>query len=657
VASKDRRGARALVLGFALLLLAAGAARAQVDAVFANDGEQNQVCLNDGTGTFTCSDLGTDNRFSQGVALADLDGVDGIDAVFANFFGPDRVCLNDGTGAFTCSDVSSDTNTTHAVALGFLQLPDLAITATDGQTIAVPGETVTYVIVASNPAPAPSSATVSDAFPPDLACSWTCTATGGATCTEGPVSGDIADAVVLPAGGVATYFALCTVDSAAEGSVTNTASVLPDAVFDPDTSNNSATDVDGLTPQADLAITATDGQATAVPGSSVTYVVGVSNPGPSDVHGAQVNDPFSSPLTCTWTCAGSGGATCTAGPVASPIADSVELPVGGAVGYVAVCAIDPAATGPLVTKAAVSPPAGVADPVSANDSAADFDLLTPVADVAVTKDDGQTTAVPGGTIVYTIIASNPAGPSAAPATAVGDAFSSLLDCTWSCAPSGGASCTSGPVAGDLADLADLPVGGAAEYTATCTLDAGAVGTVTNTATVATAAGVSDPSAANDSATDVDDLTLEADLAITKNDGVASVEPGDPVTYTIVATNPGPSDALAATVEDHFPPELIDCEWTCAPASGALCTGGPVAGDLVDSVDLPAGGSATYTASCTVDPGAEFSELANTATITAPAGVSDPEPDDDSATDTDSGPVIFADGFESGDTSAWSATVP
>lgn len=33
------------------------------------------------------------------------------------------------------------------------------------------------------------------------------------------------------------------------------------------------------------------------------------------------------------------------------------------------------------------------------------------------------------------------------------------------------------------------------------------------------------------------------------------------------------------VEDVFPPELIGCEWSCAPAEGAQCTGGPVAGGL------------------------------------------------------------------------------
>lgn len=129
----------------------------------------------------------------------------------------------------------------------------------------------------------------------------------------------------------------------------------------------------------------------------------------------------------------------------------------------------------------------------------------------------------------------------------------------------------------------------------------------------------------------------ADLTITKTDGAAAVTAGSPVTYTIVAANQGPSDVTGVMVEDTFPAELQNCSWTCAPAGGATCAAGPVAGDLADTIDLPAGGSATYTAQCTVAPNA-VGPLVNTASLTAPAGVTDPDNGDNGATDTD---VIMA----------------
>ena len=98
-----------------------------LDVVFANgDNQPNQICLGDGTGRFTCSAVSTDRDESQGVALGDVNDDSFLDAVFANIrqFGPNirgernRICLGDGTGQFTCSDVSTDIDSSFGVALG-----------------------------------------------------------------------------------------------------------------------------------------------------------------------------------------------------------------------------------------------------------------------------------------------------------------------------------------------------------------------------------------------------------------------------------------------------------------------------------------------------------------------------------------------------------
>jgi len=92
----------------------------RLDAVFANiDNQRNRVCLGDGAGGFSCSDVSTDTNISVGVALGDVNGDTRLDAVFANFRNQrNRVCLGDGAGNFSCSDVSTDSNNSVAVALG-----------------------------------------------------------------------------------------------------------------------------------------------------------------------------------------------------------------------------------------------------------------------------------------------------------------------------------------------------------------------------------------------------------------------------------------------------------------------------------------------------------------------------------------------------------
>ena len=75
------------------------------------------------------------------------------------------------------------------------------------------------------------------------------------------------------------------------------------------------------------------------------------------------------------------------------------------------------------------------------------------------------------------------------------------------------------------------------------------------------------------------------------------------------------------------------------------------------MDLPVGGSVTYVATGAVAAGAS-GVVSNRASATNPVGTSDPQPADNSATVVtvvDPG-FLFADGFESGDTSGWTSSV-
>ena len=65
----------------------------------------------------------------------------------------------------------------------------------------------------------------------------------------------------------------------------------------------------------------------------------------------------------------------------------------------------------------------------------------------------------------------------------------------------------------------------------------------------------------------------------------------------MAEKAGP-EALEARIADTFPASET-CNWTCVGAGGGTCTAAG-AGNINDAtVNLPAGGSVTYTASCAI----------------------------------------------------------
>ena len=97
---------------------------------------------------------------------------------------------------------------------------------------------------------------------------------------------------------------------------------------DPALGNNSATDNSTLTPEADLAVTKTDGQVSDIPGTSTGYTITVTNGGPSCDPSVSVADTFVADLTgVTWTCAASGGASCGTASGSGNIGTTDDLPV------------------------------------------------------------------------------------------------------------------------------------------------------------------------------------------------------------------------------------------------------------------------------------------------------------------------------------------
>ena len=205
-------------------------------------------------------------------------------------------------------------------------------------------------------------------------------------------------------------------------------------------------------------------------------------------------------LNCSTTCVSTAPNSCTAGPVLGNLNDTlVDLVSGGSVVYTAICDIDVLATGTLSNTATIS--STTVDPDATNNSATDDDTVLNdlIADLVVTKTSDDTIpAVPGGMITYTIVAQNN-GPNIDPAAVLTDMLPAELACTYTSVAAVGVTGNTVIGTGDINDVLSLPSGSNVTYTLECIIDAGFVGSLSNTATLA--GSVIDPTPGNESATD------------------------------------------------------------------------------------------------------------------------------------------------------------
>ena len=131
-------------------------------------------------------------------------------------------------------------------------------------------------------------------------------------------------------------------------------------------------------------------------------------------------------------------------------------------------------------------------------------------DLAVTKDDGQTSYTPGVPLVYTIVVTNVGNAGVLGATFSDPIPPQIASWSWSCTPTGGATCTGsgGPITTNFTDTVDLPAGSTITYTVTAQVSPSAAGPIVNLASVAPPAGVVDPVSNNDAASDTNQQLVE-----------------------------------------------------------------------------------------------------------------------------------------------------
>ncbi|WHI46044.1 OmpA family protein [Microbulbifer sp. VAAF005] len=131
------------------------------------------------------------------------------------------------------------------------------------------------------------------------------------------------------------------------------------------------------------------------------------------------------------------------------------------------------------------------------------------------------------------------------------------------------------------------------------------------------------------------MSFPADLAISVDDGSEIYTAGDEVVYTIAVSNLGPFEAPGSIVNAPLPSGIPSANWTCSSGGGGgSCSTASGVGAINNiSVNLPVGGSVTFTQSLSV-PDDHTGELVNVATVDPPSSGVFFDPNLDNNTDDD-----------------------
>ena len=273
---------------------------------------------------------------------------------------------------------------------------DLMVTKVVDHAAPAAGGTVTYTVTFGNntarPTIAPLTAhdalaSVTDAVTPGLTfTSWTCAASGGASCPGGPVdgttsgSGAITGNATLPAGsgtagGVVTFTINAVVEPAQCESLTNTATISVPAPLQEATSadsgfttpapggsgnNIASTPIAPVCPPALVTVETTTPRISAIAGQNVTMSFRVTNSGSGAADGTRIDNPVPPGLlSFAWACAAAGGAVCPNASGTGPIGETVDtFPAGGSLTYIVTALVAASDSSAITNTVTVTPPAG-----------------------------------------------------------------------------------------------------------------------------------------------------------------------------------------------------------------------------------------------------------------------------------------------------------
>jgi uncharacterized repeat protein (TIGR01451 family) len=393
-------------------------------------------------------------------------------------------------------------------------------------------------------------------------------------------------------------------------------------------------------PIADLSITKSDSPDPVVAGADITYTIRLRNNGPTDASDVGVTDmiPTNTTFVSFQAPEGWSSSTPTAGGTGAVQASKSTLSnTSGFQVFTLVVNVNPQASAgsPIDNTATVG--ADTVDPISANNSSTTrTTVVAGNADLSIMKTDSPDPVMAGGNLTYALTAHN-AGPTMAALAMIGDTLPAGTTFVSFTGPTGWT--TTKPAVGGTGTVTASKSNFAADSSAAFTLmvkvnaNVPSGTTITNTAMIQSA--TSDPDEDNNWASQTTTVGTSADLSVVKADLPDPVSAGNNITYTITATNNGPSDAQNVALFDVLPVGTTFVSFTQnsgptftlnAPHPGAT---GTAVGTIAT---LASGASATFTLVVKVPASTtDQTTITNTATITSATADSNPANNSDTET--------------------------
>lgn len=463
------------------------------------------------------------------------------------------------------------------------------------------GENITYTLQVYNDGPTDAvNLSIKDNIPVGINnISWTSSVAGIASiAANGTGTGSAVDVRAnIPAGtaNVVTVTVTGTVDPAYVGlPLKNSFTVTPNEPGNPPVvSEEVITNVGRI---ADIQVQKT-GPSTIVAGSDMSYMINVTNAGPS--HAAAVNIVDNVPAGFTvlnWTATAQNGAVIS-GPATGNgnVAVTAAIPAGTATVQIIVNGkvnADYAGTS-LVNTATATPELGVTDPTPASSTVTTS--VGKIANVRITKSGPADIAV-GDMLTYRLRIVND-GPSDAIGVLIKDIIPANLEAgaTWTSTLQGGATLNLLSGTGDVNVIGMIPAGtGLIEIQINGKVKADNLDKTvfTNTATALFPPGssITDPDLSSNTSSISTIVNNDPVLKVSKS-GPATVNIGDPIEYTITIRNGGAGNIVNASISDPVPDDVKVSSWTATATGGANLLGG-VSGtnNMVQTrADIPADG--------------------------------------------------------------------